>query len=110
MKNLIYSISICLLFLAGCTGLKTTSTGIDNDAYLEIIGKLSDYKGGVEITLDDKITFKGKVNKNHVDRPKGEVYAISTGNHTIMVSYNSKVLFKKQIFVSSQETKKIILP
>ena len=110
MKNIIYSIAICLLFLAGCTGLKTTSTGLENEAFIEIIGKPSDYKDGVDITLDDKNTFKGKVNKNHADRPKGEVYAISTGNHTITVSYDSKVLFKKQIFVSSQETKKIILP
>ena len=110
MKNIIYTIAIGLIFLTGCTGLKTTSTGLENEAFLEFIGSPSNYTGGVDVNLDDKNTFKGEVNKDHADRPKGKVYAISTGNHSITVSYNSKVIFKKQIFVSSQETKKIILP
>jgi hypothetical protein len=110
MKKIIYTIVIGLIFLTGCTGLKTTSTGLENEAFLEFIGTSSNYTGGVDVNLDDKNTFKGEVNKDHADRPKGKVYAISTGNHTITVSYNSKIIFKKQIFVSSQETKKIMLP
>ena len=66
--------------------------------------------GGVDVNLDNKNTFKGEVNKDHADRPKGKVFAIATGNHSLTVSYNSKVIYKKQIFVSSQETKRIILP
>jgi hypothetical protein len=110
MKNIIYTIAIGLIFFTGCTGLKTTSTGLENEAFLEFIGTPSNYIGGVDVNIDDKNTFKGEVNKDHADRPKGKVYAISTGNHLITVSYNSKVIFKKQIFVSSQETKKIMLP
>jgi hypothetical protein len=110
MKKIIYIIAIALIFLTGCTGLKTTSVGLENEAFLEFIGTPSNYTGGVDVNLDDINTFKAEVNKDHADRPKGKVYAISTGNHSITVSYNSKVIFKKQIFVSSQETKKIILP
>jgi hypothetical protein len=110
MKKIIFSICTVVMFVTSCTGVKSTSTGLENEAFLEFIGTPRKYKGGVDIKLDDKISFKGLVNKDHADRPKGKVYAISTGTHSITVSYNTKVIFKKQIFVSSQETKKIILP
>ena len=111
MKNMIFTIAISLIFLTSCrTGLKTTAIGIENEAFLEFIGTPDNYIGGVDVNLDDKNTFKGEVNKDHADRPKGKVFAIATGNHLLTVSYNSKVIYKKQIFVSSQETKRIILP
>ena len=63
-----------------------------------------------EFYIDDITAFKAEVNKDHADRPKGNVYAISTGTHTIIVTYKDNVIYKKQIFVSAQETKKILLP
>ena len=110
MKNILFVIAIGLIFLTGCTGVKTLSTGLENESFLEFIGKPSNYTGGVTVNIDDKSTFKAKVNKDHADRPKGKVYAISTGTHIVTVSYNNNVIFKKQIFVSVQETKKIMLP
>jgi len=110
MKKIILAFTIGLMFLTSCTGVKTLSTGLENETYLEFIGKPVDYKGGVDVNIDDKSTFKADVNKDHANRPKGKVYAISTGTHIITVSYNNIVIFKKKIFVSAQETKKIILP
>lgn len=110
MKKIFFVIAICLIFLTGCTGVKTLSTGLENESFLEFIGNPSNYTGGVVVNIDDKSTFTADVNKDHADRPKGKVYAISTGKHTITVSYNNNVIFKKQIFVSAQETKKIMLP
>jgi hypothetical protein len=110
MKKTLFTIAVGIIFLFSCTGLKTTSTGLENEAFLELIGTPVNYIGGVDINIDEKNTFKGEVNKDHADRPKGMIYAISTGNHSIEVSYHGRVIFKKQIFVSSQETKKIMLP
>jgi len=110
MKKIIFVLTIGLMFLTGCTGVKTISTGLENESFLEFLGKPSDYSGGVNVNIDNKNTFKAQVNKNHANRPKGTVYAISTGTHTITVSYANSVIFKKQIFVSAQETKKILLP
>ena len=110
MKNTIYALAVGLIFLSACTGLKTTTSGLESEAFLEFIGAPSNYNGGVDVNLDDKNTFTAEVNKDHADRPKGKVYAITTGKHSLTVSYKSKVLFKKQIFVSSQETRKIMLP
>jgi len=110
MKKILFIVAIGLAFLTSCTGVKTVATGLENETFLEFLGNPSNYKGGVDVNIDDKITFKAEVNKDHADRPKGSVYAISTGTHTVTVSYNSKVVYKKQIFVSAQETKKILLP
>lgn len=110
MKKILFVIAVGLAVLTGCTGIKTLSTGLENEAFIEFIGKPSNYLGGVDVNIDDETLFKAKVKKDYVNRPKGEVYAISTGTHMITVSYNNDVIFKKQIFVSAQETKKIMLP
>ncbi|NVO11566.1 MAG: hypothetical protein HXX16_16505 [Bacteroidales bacterium] len=109
MKNIILYIAISMLFIASCTGVKTVATSLENEAYLEFIANPNNYKGGVDVNVDDKIHFNAEVNADHLDRPKGKVYAISTGTHTISVSYNNREIFKKQIFISAQETKKITL-
>lgn len=110
MKNIIFVIAIGILFISSCTGVKTLSTGLENESFIEIVGSPNNYSGGVDVNVDDKSTFKASVNKDNANRPKGKVYAISPGKHTITVSYKNNVIFKKQIFVSAQETKKIILP
>jgi len=110
MKKLVFGIFLGSLFLSSCTGVKTTSIGLENEAYLEFIGKPGQYPGGVNVVIDEKRTFIGEVNRDHADRPKGKVYAVSTGNHSISVSYSNVTLINKTIFVSSQETKKIMLP
>lgn len=110
MKKIIFLMAIGLVIQTSCTGLKTTSIGLDNEAYLEFVGTQSNYFGGVDVNLDDKLNFIAEVNKDHADRPKGKVYSVSTGKHILTVTYKNIVLYKKQIFVTSQETIKKKLP
>jgi len=110
MKKLLYVLAVGAALLVSCTGVKTTANGLENESFLEFVGTPKIYEGGVIVNIDDKTTFTAEVNKDHADRPKGKVYAISTGTHVVTVSYNNSVIFKKQIFVSAQETKKVILP
>lgn len=110
MRSILYIVAICILFLTSCTGVKTVTQGLENQSFLEFIGKPSTYSGGVDVVIDDKTTFKAEVNKDHADRPKGNVYAISTGSHVIVVKYNGSVIFQKKIFVGAQENKTITLP
>lgn len=108
MRNLLIVIS--LILLASCGGIKTSSSGLEKESYLEFVGAPSDYSGGVEVSVDNQPTFKAEVFNDKATRVKGKVYAISTGQHVVSVSYKNNVILKKQIFLSSQETKKILLP
>lgn len=109
MKTLTYILLTSLIFLSSCGGIKTKTAGLENEAFLEFVGPANTYSKGVEVIIDNKINFTATVHKDKVAYMKGEVYAISTGTHTLKVSYNGKVLYDKQIFIAAQETKKIVL-
>ena len=108
MKNLIIAIS--LILLTGCGGIKTSSSGSEKESLLEFIGNPHNYSGGVQVTIDNKNTFNAEVFNDKTDHVKGKVYAITTGQHAISVTYKNNIIFKKQIFLSTQETRKILLP
>lgn len=110
MKTLTYLLLTSLIVLSSCGGIKTRSAGLENEAYLEFVGPVKSYPEGVDVNIDDKISFKAVVNKDKATYMKGEVYAISTGTHILKVSYNGQILYEKQIFVAAQETKRIVLP
>lgn len=110
MKKALSILAIGLFILTGCTGVKTVSAGLENESFLEFIGNPSSYIGGIEVNLDDKSNFIAEVGNANAARVKGKVYAISTGKHIITISYKNNVIVKKQIFVSAQETKKLLLP
>lgn len=110
-KYLTFSmVVVSLIWLSGCARVRTFSTGLPNEAYLEFVGKPSNYKGGVQVLIDEKTDFVAQVKKDNLPKPSGYVYAISKGTHTIVVKFNSKIIMQDKIFVSPQETKKIILP
>ncbi|MDR2064684.1 MAG: lipoprotein [Prevotellaceae bacterium] len=110
MKKILLVAITSLFLLSGCTGVRTLSKGLENEAFLEFVGTPQKYIGGITVTVDDNNTFNAKVKKQHTDRPKGKVYAISTGKHSISVAYKNQIIYQKQIFISAQETKQIILP
>jgi len=108
MKNLFFAIS--LIMLIGCGGIKTSSSGLDKESYLEFIGNPHNYSGGVNVSVDNNPIYNAEVFNDKASRTKGKVYAISTGQHIISVTYKNNIIFTKQIFLSTQETKKILLP
>lgn len=108
MRKFIFLITVFLT--VGCTGVKTTTSGLENEAFLVLLGNPENYESGVEVSIDGGTSFSAEVQRNHADRPKGKVYAISTGQHQVSVTHNNKIIYQKRIFVSAQETKKIILP
>lgn len=110
MKNKYYLIALLFLFLTSCGGTKTSYQGLANESYLEFIGDPNNYSKGVEVVVDDKTPFQAKVYKDKIGRMRGEVYAIASGKHTLKVYYENKIIYNKQLFISAQESKKIILP
>lgn len=110
MKKILSILAIGFLLLSSCTGVKTASSGLENESYLVFIGDQSKYSGSIEVDIDNNTTFNAEVTNNKTSNIKNNVYAIATGTHTITVNYKNNVVYKKQIFISAQETRKIILP
>lgn len=110
MKIIHSILALGFVLLTACTGVKTISTGLENESFLEFTGNPAIYTGGVNVILDNKISFTATVVKDHTSSIQGTVYAISTGTHILSISHNNNLIVKKQIFVSAQETKKIVLP
>jgi hypothetical protein len=106
MKKIILLLITIALVLTSCGSL-SIARGLENDAFLEFVGTVPEYRDGVDVNIDGISYFKARV--YNVDNLEGDVYAISAGKHTVTVSYNGIVIYKKKIFVSSQETKRIIL-
>ena len=111
MKKLLnlFALAIIVAVIA-CKGVKTLSTGLDNQSYLVFIKTAGDYPNGVEVTVDDKNTFTAKVNTVQFKPSRDNVYALASGKHTVSVKSDGAVIYKQEIFVSTQETKKITLP
>lgn len=113
MKKTIIKFTTPILFvlmLVACGGVKTSTSGVDNKTFLEFCSTPNNYRGGVDVNVDDKTNFKAEVIKYNPTKISTTVYAISPGKHVITVSYEGKVLYKQQLFLSNQETRKIILP
>ena len=109
MKNKLKILVALSIFLVGCGGISNTVRGLDDVAFLEFVGNSDTFKEGVQVVVDGKPSFDAKVYKDKVTRVKGNVYSISKGKHEISVSYQGKIIFKQQVFLSTQETKKIVL-
>lgn len=110
MKNIIAILAFCLFMATGCTGLKTTTHGLENQSFLEFVGNPRLYSKGVDVVVDKTKSFNAEVHKAGKKRPVGNTYAIPTGKHTITVMHDDKIIYSRQIFVSAQETKIVVLP
>lgn len=110
MRSLSIAFSLLLLVgLQSCTGIQSTTRGLENQAFISVVSE-SDYPDGVSVIIDGEKSFKAEVGESNTKRPKGTVYAISTGKHQIQVKDGAKLLYAKQVFLSNQETRQIILP
>ena len=64
----------------------------------------------VEVIIDDAQPFSAKVVKQKKANRRGTQYGINTGTRSLKVLHQGKTIYQKKIFVSTQETKQIILP
>lgn len=109
MRKILFIVAT-IAVMCGCTGVKSMSKGLENEAYLDFIGEPVNYKRGIQVKIDSNILFEAVVRKDSRNKFNNKIYSISPGKHEIVISHNNKVIYKKTIFVSSQETKQIMLP
>lgn len=110
MKNYLL-IATLLLLLGGCARMPIAQEkGYDDMAYLIFVGSPDYNKKGLDVTIDGKTTFRAKVVSPKKSQTKGLLYAISTGRRRIEIICDGEKIYDKEVFVSTQETKKITLP
>jgi len=110
-KSLLFSclIILCTLLSSCKVGRYTEEKGLSDQAYLLFVSN-EKYDDAVQVTIDENATFNAIVLKEKKMTVKGNKYAIATGRRHLKVTFKDKVLYDKEIFVSTQETKKIQLP
>lgn len=106
---------ICLLAAAalccttGCNlGNYSRTTGLQDEAYVSLVGPRS---GKALVTIDDGAPFEMEVVKskkayNYADKHKA---AVGVGRHRVRVEYGGRVVFDREVFLSSREVKRIEL-
>lgn len=100
------------ILLTGCRANFPVAqeSGKEDIAYLLFVSP-NQYAGKeVQVKVDNNAPFTAKVVKAKKANRRGSQYGIAVGTRTLTVSYNSKNIFQKKIFVSTQEVKQITLP
>ncbi len=100
-----------ITFTYSCASYPVSQQGGKEDIAYLLFTSNKEYSGEIVlVTLDNDIKFNAKVVKEKKSNRKGMQYSVSTGTRQIKVEKDGKILYEKSIFLSSQETKKIILP
>jgi len=109
MKKIACALAALALAVTSCKAPVAQQGGKEDIAYLLFVSP-SQYAGEVvQVSVDDT-SFDAKVVKEKRSKRKGCQYGIATGNRSIKVTSQGKVLYQKKIFVSAQEVKQITLP
>lgn len=110
MKKIAFVFSMILL--SSCGGMRQTSGGLDNVGFLSVYGDPQKYPGGVLVALDGGSPTVAEVISASRAARKVELPSIKikTGKHKMQVTYQGRVVWERQIFLSSQETYKVELP
>jgi hypothetical protein len=106
MKKLLFILLPVLIGFSACTGVKTLTVGLEDEAYLIFLGEPNDFENKtVQVIIDGTLSFDAEVVKDHVNRPKGKKYAISKGTHELIIKSNNKKIYQKQILPQRYEIK-----
>ena len=112
-KILLLTMAIASI-LVGCKSSFPVAqqSGKEDMAYLVFVGPRQIYGNGskpVQVDVDGK-QFDAKVVKPKTANRKGIQYGVATGRRNVTVKFNGQIIYQKQLFLSSQETKIITLP
>lgn len=112
MKKLLFLLTTCVLFLTGCkTGVYTAEYGKEDVAYVSLVSSDALANKDVVVTVDNTTTFTAHVQKakQSTEKHNGKLHAIKPGTRHLKITYKGNVVYEKDIFVSSQQTKLINL-
>lgn len=111
-KNLFVILTAAAVLFAavttGCESTRTVSHGISDVGYITFTGEDFD---AVRVVIDDKIEFYAAVNSPDTRKIDNENnYAVKPGTHSVQVYSGDRLVFSKEVFISSQDIREIALP
>ncbi len=111
MKKILFLISLPLL-LAGCRAHLPVAQqgGKENMAYLLFVSDKTYAGQTVQVSLDENTTFDAQVVKQRKAARRGTQYGVGTGVRRMKVMSGGRVIYQKNLYLSSQEVKQIVLP
>lgn len=114
MKKLFFALVAMAFLLAGCKSNYPVAqqSGKEDMAYLLFVGPKETYGNGkktVQVDVDGT-KFDAMVVKPKVANRKGTQYGVATGRRKVVVTFEGRTVYSKELFLSSQETKIITLP
>ena len=105
---------LCLLFTSCAKYPVETTTGKADVAFLLFISQEGEYaKKNVTVCIDGKTTFTVQPIKAERGKQKlkGTQYEVATGRRKVVVTNaNGDVIYSRELILSTQDTKQIILP
>lgn len=112
MKRFLIICCLSLLVLASCkTGVYTAEYGKEDVAFISLISSDVMANKDVQVIVDDETQFTAHIQKakQSTEKHNGKLFAIKPGKRHLKIVYQGKVIYEKEIFVSSQQTKLINL-
>ena len=111
MKLIFKILFLFLSFLTSCSVPKSTVMGSPDQGYLIFVSDGQYVDKTVHVALDkNKVVFNANVVRQKDFDIKVPTYQIASGQWSLTVMYDNKVIYNKKIFLSPQQPKKVILP
>lgn len=107
-----FTLFTVLLLLAGCKVNYPVAqqSGQEDMAYLLFVSPKQYAGKEVQVSIDRAQPFDATVVKAKKARRHGTQYRVNTGNRHLKVTDGQRVIYEKNIFLSAQEVKQIMLP
>lgn len=111
-KSVIILSCLVAILLTGCKAHMPVAqqSGKEDVAYLLFVSQGGEYKNKiVQVDVDGNV-YEATVVKQKTSNRRGTQYSCSTGNHSLKVTCDGRVLYNKKVFLSAQQVKNITLP
>ncbi len=109
-KFLMFFTVLALLMACKANYPVAQESGKEDMAYLLFVSSKQYAGKDVQVSVDGGAPFNARVVKSKKSNRRGTQYGINTGRRKIKVTFEGQSLYQKDIFVSTQEVKQIILP
>lgn len=102
--------SLVAILAVSCYTVKNTVSGTEDVAFLHIVSANNGKYGTVDVTIDDNIAVKSKVQYISDEPSKDATVAVASGKHNVKIMYNNAVIYSREVYVSTSEIRTVELP